>query len=176
MNTEFMLRQLRSMANNKAVGLYGINIKLFKLSAPAVVSSLTNILCNFSLQTGIFATKWKEARVHYSIKVALKINVKTTGLSLCYLCCQKFLQDRFLFISTNISVTITSSKKVSMDSEKIVSCQTTLIDLTAKMYNARYTGQMLGAVELDLKKASDLVNHDLLVQKLKLYRCSSDSV
>ena len=39
-----------------------------------------------------------------------------------------------------------------------------------------YTGQMLGAVQLDLKKASDLVNHDLLVQKLKLYRCSSDGV
>ena len=110
------------MANKKAVGLDGINIKLLKLSVPAVVSSLTNILCNFSFQTGIFAAKWKEARVHYSIKVALKINVKTTGLSLCYLCCQKFLQDRFLFISTNISVTMTFSKKSQHGFRKNRSC------------------------------------------------------
>ena len=43
------------------------------------------------------------------------------------------------------------------------------------MYEALEAGNYFGLVQLDLSKAFDLVNHYLLLQKLKLYNCGSAS-
>ena len=50
------------MPNNKAFGLDGLNVEILKRSAIAICSSITSI-CNLSIQTSIFPSQWKVAKV-----------------------------------------------------------------------------------------------------------------
>ena len=50
------------MPNKKAFGLDGLNVEILKRSAIAICSSITNI-CSLSIQTSIFPSQWKVAKV-----------------------------------------------------------------------------------------------------------------
>ena len=52
------------------------------------------------------------------------------------------------------------------------SCESALTLMTEEWLSALYTGNEVGLLLVDLCKAIDLVNHDILLEKLKLYKCS----
>ena len=60
--SEFVLKQLKAMANTTATGLDGFSVKILKLAAPAIIAPITKI-CNLSLATGTFPDKWNEGKV-----------------------------------------------------------------------------------------------------------------
>ena len=59
---QYVLKHLKSLANNKAIGVDNISAKLLKASAEEIVVPLT-YLVNFSLMTGTFPQNWKIARI-----------------------------------------------------------------------------------------------------------------
>jgi hypothetical protein len=59
---EFIENEINRMSTSKATGLYGISVKLLKLSSNSIGIILAYIL-NFSLSLCIFANDWKKARV-----------------------------------------------------------------------------------------------------------------
>ena len=75
-----------------------------------------------------------------------------------------FLQDNKLLLDTQFGF------------RKNHSCQTALITLAEVIYNAIQSGNLFGLLQLDLSEAFDLVNHTLLLVKLKLYHCNADTI
>ena len=57
-----VLKILRNIPNGKATGLDNIQVRLLKITAPAIASSLTYVI-NLSLATGKFPLEWKTARI-----------------------------------------------------------------------------------------------------------------
>ena len=56
------------------------------------------------------------------------------------------------------------------------SCETALVHMIDSWLNAMDNGELVGIVLVDFKKASDLVDHQILLSKLKLYGISSEAL
>ena len=66
--------------------------------------------------------------------------------------------------------------KLNLDLEKKHSCNTALIRLIDAWLKDVDSGKLVGAIFLDLRKAFDLVDHEILLHKLKLYHFSEISL
>ena len=62
MNVDFVYNQLRSIKQNKAIGLDNISARLVKLSARLIAHSVTSLL-NKSMETRTFPKIWKCAKL-----------------------------------------------------------------------------------------------------------------
>ena len=56
------------------------------------------------------------------------------------------------------------------------SCETAQIGMVCKWLESINKGSLIGAVMIDFKKAFDLVDHSLLLKKLKHYKLSNDTL
>ena len=160
---------ISSMKNKKSSGFDGISAKILKLTLPYIVDSLTYIY-NLCIKHSVFPDQLKHAKVIALPKpnrdlsdvnnyrpISLLSSLSKPLEKHIHNHLLKYLESRQLLYAYQSGFRPTFS------------CHTALTRLVESWLNNINKRQMTGIVFLDLSKAFDLINHEILLQKLRYY-------
>ena len=148
----------------KATGLDDVSFKLLKIAKPAVVNSLTYIM-NLSLKTGVFPDTWKQAKVttlHKGDDVSVNNFRPIAILPILSKIIEKAVHKHLYgYVGEHNLINENQS-----GFRPFHSSETCLINMINDWTSNMNCGNMTGAASIDLRKAFDTVNHDILIRKL----------
>jgi len=167
-NKDYVLKSLANLVSHKATGLDGITSKILKISAPVISSHLTTIF-NQSIESGIFPSQWKTARITPVFKSGDHSNADNYRPISILPIISKLLERHihkhiYNFISSHDLLFAAQSGFRPQHS-----CESALNKLLNTWHQNIENGFLNGLVLIDFRKAFDMINLDLLLEKLKLY-------
>ena len=161
-------RYIEDLKNKKTMGPDNLNTFIVKLSLPYIVESLTFIY-NRCIKTNTFPDAWKTAKV-----VPLPKSQDTSDpnnfrpisiLSILSKPLEKHIQHNILgFVETRHLF-----HDLQSGFRKTHSCHTALTKMCDTWLSAINESKMAGAIFLDFRKAFDLVDHEIIISKLRYY-------
>jgi len=159
---------VKDLKNKKAMGLDKVPVKLLKLALPFISKPLTYIY-NLCISQNIFPSALKTARVIPLPKNKDLSDVNNfrpiSILPLLSKPLEKHIQKHLLTFMENNNLFHSFQSGFRQNH----SCSTALATLCDKWLSNINESKLTGAVFLDFKKAFDLVDHSILLQKLKEY-------
>ena len=174
-STDQVMVYLKSMNVNKAVGTDNIAAQLLRNLCPSIVQPLCNIVNN-SIEQGVFPSLWKEARVIPLHKGGSHNNMDNYRPISILPVASKILERH---VHNHLYEYITQNNLLCDNQlcfRKNRSCNTCLINISESCYKYINNGELVGLVALDFRKAFDVINHEILCKKLKLYGCNNNAV
>ncbi|PFX12227.1 putative RNA-directed DNA polymerase from transposon BS [Stylophora pistillata] len=169
----YIKRILSTIKINKATGADGISPRLLKLAGPRIFSSLTKLI-NQCIVSGSWPTDWKTSIVSPIYKKGtetLKSNYRPVSvLSAVSKVAERVIFDQLYefsldFLSGNLSGFL-----------KGHSCTTALLKTFEDIRKKLDSSEHSAAITIDLSKAFDSINHDLLLAKLSAYGVTKDAL
>ena len=159
---------LRNIDEKKATGLDMIPSKLLKMAASIVTPSLTAIFTK-SIITGIYPTEWKMARVTPVFKKGEKSDLNNyrpiSVIPVVSKVFEKIVYDQlYQYLNDNQFLSSCQSGFRSLHSTL-----TALLEATNSWSVNIDNGFLNGVVFIDLKKAFDTIDHEIILRKLSYF-------
>ena len=161
-----ILTELKRLKNKKSTGLDGISAVILKLASKEITPALTYII-NRSIAERVFPSRWKVAKVIPLFKKGDK-SLPDNYRPISLLPVVSKVLERVIHIQLSNHL-----KKYALLAQEqsgfrpLHSTQTTLVRVTDDWLNAMGRQCYTGVVFVDLRKAFDTVDHDVLLYKLE---------
>lgn len=161
--TQEVLKVLESLDVNKAIGPDEISPRLLKATATEIAPSLC-VLFNKSLQLGTLPTDWKLANITPVYKKGNKEYTENYR-PISLLSQVSKVMERCIFnnIRENVQSLIHTSQHGFISGK---SCVTQLVEVLDYIGSKLDRGGQIDVIYLDMAKAFDKVNHELMIRKL----------
>ena len=166
---------LSSLKNSKSFGLDNIDTFSIKLAAPYIIPTLTHLV-NISIVSKKFPLAWKKSKVVPLHKKGDPLSPKNFRPVSILPVVSKILEKA---IHIQIIDYMESNKLINPNHHGFRgghSTTTGLIQMYDSWIEALNNGQYSAACFLDLSAAFDVVDHNLLLEKLKLYGFSGSTI
>ena len=166
MSSQYVLQQLATLDISKATGLDNTSAKFLKMSSHLISIPLCHI---FNIRKSNFPSIFKLAKVIPVFKNKGSRNDVSNYRPIAILPLASKILERHVK-KNDLLYFLQSGFRLNQ------SCQTALTFMIDGWLKAVDKGELIGVVFLDLAKAFDLLDHELLLQKLQKYRFSYTSL
>jgi hypothetical protein len=164
---DFIFKELCSLNHGKSTGLDRISPRFLKDGANILTTPIAHIV-NLSIRTGSVPDDLKVARVTPLYKKKSKVEVGNYRPVSVLSTVSKILEKS---VYTQVESYLTSNKLIyeyQSGFRRKISTNTCLVYLTDYIKSEIGSGNYVGIVAIDVQKAFDCVNHDILCRKLDL--------
>ena len=159
---------IKSLPTKNSADLMGISSSLIKFVCNEICSPLSHIF-NLSLNQGIFPEKLKLSRTVPIHKAGDKLNIDNYRPISLVSTISKILEK---MVSINLTNYLQINKLISpfqFGFQKNLRTEHNLLNVTNFIGNALNNKEFCIGIFFDLKKAFDVVNHDILLKKLEKF-------